>query len=329
MPSEKRTVNPATAALKASKLKSIKKSKNELAQRRNEKLAHRNPERVQRQIDDLKALEQSGELKAREKTILEGLEKDVKAIRKARDLVGEKGVKRDGKGDSTGAGSVLGKRTHDGQQRRPPRTSHLHSGANNTPLGGNRLRDRPDSGSDTDESVRSIPMPSGTPPPAPRFQNHRHRQRPDMDNNNNNGAPHDSEGSAITAQNYGLPSKPPTQSRKPAPQTTYASAPQLRDLKREAVSRFVPDVVRKGQALVSGGGGSGGGAPGTGRLPEPEEMDRLEKGGYRLRGDHGKEDDRVGDNGVRSGGSGAVKENHEERRREEDRDRMKRKKRRG
>ena len=308
MPSEKRTVNPATAALKASKLKSIKKSKIELAARRNEKLAHRNPERLQRQIDDLKALEQSGELKAREKTILEGLEKDVRAIRKAREFVGDKGGRRDGKGDVGGhGGGVLGKRSHDGQARRPPRTSQLHSGANNTPLRGNRLGSQQDSGSETDESVRNIPMPRDTPPPAPRFQNNRHSQRSSEQShiNNYNGAPHNPESSAIPGQPHALPSKPAIRSQPSAPQTTYSSAPQLRDLKREAVSRFVPDIVRKNQALVSGSGGSRGGATGGvgGRLPEPEEMDRLEKSGYYL-------------DGRRKGGAGggrAVEEEHEER----------------
>jgi hypothetical protein len=54
--------------------------------------------------------------------------------------------------------------------------------------------------------------------------------------------------------------------------TTYESAPQIRDLRKEAVNRFVPDVVRKKQQAAKGGP--------AGRLLEPEEMDRLEAEGY-------------------------------------------------
>ena len=56
----------------------------------------------------------------------------------------------------------------------------------------------------------------------------------------------------------------------PQAKTTYESAPQVRDLRREAVARFVPDVVRKKQEVVRGSGG----------LVEPEVLDRLEREGY-------------------------------------------------
>ena len=48
------------------------------------------------------------------------------------------------------------------------------------------------------------------------------------------------------------------------------SAPQGRYLKRDAVKRFLPDVVRKKQQAVRGRGG----------LVKPEELDKLEKEGY-------------------------------------------------
>jgi hypothetical protein len=66
---------------------------------------------------------------------------------------------------------------------------------------------------------------------------------------------------------HGLPPKP---AFAPQAKTTYESAPQLRDLKKEAVARFVPSVVRKKLEVVKGSGG----------LVEPEELDRLEKAGY-------------------------------------------------
>ena len=234
---KERSINPAQQQRKLDKAKALKKSKAEVQNRRNEKLARRNPDRIQRQIDDLKALEASGDIKAREKAILEDLERDLKAVRKAREALGEKAPlygnrqppRRDGD-------SVLGKRRHDGE-RKP-----FHSR-------------RESSGSDTDESVRRIPMPEDTPPPIPR----EHRRYFNKDNN-------------------------PQQPNQPAPvvesQKVYSAAPQIRDLKKEAVSKFVPSIVRQKQAA----------ARGTGGLVEPEEMDRLEAAGY-LRTDQDRQGD--------------------------------------
>lgn len=237
---KERSVNPAQQQRKLEKAKQLKKSRTELQARRNEKLARRNPERIQRQIDDIKALEASGDIKPREKAILEELERDLKAVRKARESLGEKaphfgGQQRRREGDNNH--TILGKRRHDGERK------HFHSR-------------RESSGSDTDDSVRQIPMPEDTPPPIPRefrryFPNegtHDHQQ---------------------PAHNQALPRKPVA---APAPKMTYESAPQIRDLRKEAVGRFVPDVVRRKQDAAKGGP--------AGRLIEPEEMDRLEAEGY-------------------------------------------------
>jgi hypothetical protein len=230
---KERSVNPAQQQRKLEKAKALKKSKGELQAKRNEKLARRNPDRLQRQIDDLKALEASGDIKAREKAILEELERDLKAVRKARETLGEKAPhygnrqppRRDD-GDNAN-NSVLGKRRHDGE-RKP-----FHSR-------------RDSSGSDTDDSVRRIPMPEDTPPPIPR-EHRRYFQKENKD-------------------------KQPTQ---PVPvvetQTTYSAAPQIRDLKKEAISKFVPNIVRRKQEAARGTAGG---------LVEPEEMDRLEAEGY-------------------------------------------------
>ncbi|KAL6250011.1 hypothetical protein RBB50_002312 [Rhinocladiella similis] len=227
---KERSINPAQQQRKLEKAKQLKKSRAELQAKRNEKLARRNPDRIQRQIDDLKALEAAGEIKPREKAILDDLERDLKAVRKAREALGQNAPqytshskRRDDEGSN-----ILGKRRHDGERKhfKPRRDS---------------------SGSDTDDSVRRIPMPEDTPPPIPREfrRNFRKEEEPDTQ----------------------LPSKP-----APAPKTTYESAPQIRDLKKEAVKRFVPDVVRKKQEAARGGP--------TGHLVEPEEMDRLEAEGY-------------------------------------------------
>ncbi|KIW97203.1 uncharacterized protein Z519_02595 [Cladophialophora bantiana CBS 173.52] len=247
---KERSVNPAQQQRRLEKAKQLKKSRAELQARRNEKLARRNPERIQRQIDDLKALEATGDIKPRERAILEDLERDLRAVKKAREALGDKAPtfggqprRRDGEDNTT----VLGKRRHDGQRK------HQHR--------------QESSGSDTDESVRRIPMPEDTPPPIPREYR---RYFPRMEDGGNAQQP--------TASSRQLPVKPVA--TPIAVKTTYESAPQIRDLRKEAVNRFVPDVVRKKQETARGGP--------TGRLIEPEEMDRLEAEGYLGRTNDGR-----------------------------------------
>jgi WW domain binding protein 11 len=233
---KERSVNPAAAQRKAEKQKAIKKNKSSTQALRNEKLARRNPERLQTQINDLKALATSGDIKPREKAILEELEKDLRAIKKARDALGDKApIFSSGNYRREGDGSILGKRRHDGQRKEYQEPESFCSS--------------------TDEDVRRIPMPEDTPPPIPR----EYRRNPQGTNANNE---------PLGSDRHSLPEKPA------APvQTTYSSAPQIRDLKQEAVKRFVPNIVRQKQAAVKGVGG----------LVEPEELDRLEAEGYGVR----------------------------------------------
>jgi hypothetical protein len=250
---KERSVNPAQQQRKLEKAKALKKGKAEVQARRNEKLARRNPERLQRQVDDLKALEESGQIKPREKQLLEQLQKDVNAIRKAREVLGDK-APQFGSAQTTSTkpprpqgsyggrdGSVLGKHGRDGERKQAWHDNGYQS-----------------SGSETDDSVRRIPMPKDTPPPIPqqaRRNQGRHGTGANMEPLGGGRSPH------------GLPPKP---AFAPQAKTTYESAPQLRDLKKEAVARFVPSVVRKKLEVVKGSGG----------LVEPEELDRLEKAGY-------------------------------------------------
>ena len=250
MPKDKgRSVNPAQEQRRLEKAKAVKKGKAEIQARRNEKLARRNPHRLQRQIDDLKALEESGGIKPREKQILQELEKDIRAVKKARDALGAKavpysdqGAQNEGAGGSRQSSSILGKRPWDGE--RIPR----------------KVRDLdPSSGSETDESVRGIPMPKDTPPPIPRR----------VKEVKGTGA---NEETMITNRLETRPSGNVANMSGPVQQqTTYASGPQLRNLQKEAVERFVPSVVQKKQAAVSG----------AGSLIEPEEFDKLQEDGYR------------------------------------------------
>jgi hypothetical protein len=158
MPKEK-NYNPVQDHKKQEKQKQIKKQKANLQAQRNEKLARRNPNRIQRDIDNLKESEEAGGLRPHERQRLTELEKDLAAVNKAREALGDKapqfkperrhddGGDRGGRGGQRGGrGGVLGKRTRDGQRKE-------------------------DDSSDTDADVRDIPMPRDTPPPIPRQRN--------------------------------------------------------------------------------------------------------------------------------------------------------------
>ncbi len=215
--------------------------KAEVAARRNEKLAQRNPERIQKQIDDLKQITTAGgKLTKHEESILEGLERDLKTVNKAREALGDRaptfsrggGPRQDGRG-----GAVLGKRRRD--------------------------RDDDSSGdSDVPHDVKNIPMPRDTPPPIPKevLDKWYAKRRA---NRNANDTP--------LGQRDGQPSR--QEERTPAPvesKTVYEAKPIVRDLRKEAASAFMPAAVRAKLQKSSGQGG----------LMEPEEADRLEEEGY-------------------------------------------------
>lgn len=222
MPKE-RSLNPVAAQHKADKQKAQAKNKKQVQAQRNEKLARRNPERLQKQIDELKDLEARGVLRPKDKETLTQLEKDLRGVRRAREALGDAAPKFAERRDH-GGGDVRQeqreRRQNLGKRRRGEEDAH------------------DDSGSETDPEVRNIPMPRDTPPPIP----------------------------AQPRKAHGLPAKPVPAA--PA-QTVYSSAPQLRDLKKEAV-RFMPSAVAAQKARTKG----------QGRLLEPEEADRLEKSGY-------------------------------------------------
>ncbi|KNG80779.1 hypothetical protein ANOM_011206 [Aspergillus nomiae NRRL 13137] len=228
MPKE-RSFNPVQAQRKADKQKSLKKAKSEAQARQNEKLARRNPERIQRQINDLKAVEESGQqLRPRDKEVLEALERDLRAVQKAREALGDKAPKFDNyqsrRGGFGGRGrgdGVLGKR------RRDDRSQFGQDSES----------------SETDEEVRRIPMPRDTPPPVPR--QYQKRREGDADADAGPRGPH------------GLPAKPPVVESR----TVYEAKPEIKDLRQEAVKKFVPAAVRVKQEAIRG----------QGKLLEPEE----------------------------------------------------------
>lgn len=254
MAKAERALNPAAAQHKKEKASALKKSRAIVAAQRSARLATRDPARLQRQIDDLVALRDDGggQLRPRDKQQLEQLEREVKAIRKARedqDLPeGRQGRAAGSAGTGAGAGGKQ-KKTRDEGERRDNR--HVNSSAL-----GKRRRDIDEegesSGGETDQDVRKIPMPRDTPPPKPRQPLHsRHRHH------------HEEE----DRLRHALPERPPA----PA-QTTYSAAPQTRNLVKEATAAFVPAAVTARIKERKGGVGS--------RLLNEEDVLRLERGGY-------------------------------------------------
>ncbi|KAI1114044.1 WW domain binding protein 11-domain-containing protein [Nemania sp. NC0429] len=248
MPKE-RNFNPVQAQRKAEKAKAIKKGKAEVAARRNEKLAQRNPERLKKQIEDLKQIESSGgKLTTHEQAVLEGLERDYKAVLKAREALGDRapsfgygGARTDGRD-----GGVLGK----------------------------RRRDRDDaSGTDDDvpDDVKSIPMPRDTPPPISKEvldKWYAKRRAARNATGNATGNANDTPLGDGTGRGRGQregEAPPP-----PEAKTVYEAQPMVRNLQKEAISAFVPTTVQMKLDKSKGVGG----------LIEPEEADRLEKEGY-------------------------------------------------
>ena len=178
---------------------------------------------------------------------MEELERDLARVKKARterpDLVPQRG---DGSNSGGRGGSVLGKRERDGR----PRWGHDHS-----------------SSEETDEDVRKIPMPRDTPPPIPR--NRPGSSRPNRGGGGNaNIEPLGRErlqDRATHTPDLSLPPKPVA-----AVQKVYESAPQVRDLRKEATQKFVPSVVKRKIDASKG----------KGKLLEEEEVEKLENEGY-------------------------------------------------
>ena len=178
-------------------------------------------------------------------------------MRKAKEVVGDKGPPPRPNGDRSstrggargGRGGILGKRGWDWD------------------------RDRESEGSDTDESVRNIPMPRDTPPPIPSYRA-RQRERPVQhgggSGTNVNSIPLGEGRGGGEREPHALPERPPEVTVQA--QTVYEAKPAVRDLRKEAVSRFVPAVVQKKLQAKKGAVG--------GRLLEEDELQRLEKEGY-------------------------------------------------
>lgn len=239
--------------------------KAEAAARRNAILAKRNPDRLQKQLDDLKAIESSGgSLTNHEKKVLEGLEKEIRAVRKARESLGN---------------TASSKYDTGSRKDQDYRTLLDKEGGINSSLGKKRRRDDVESSEESDvpEDVKRIPMPRDTPPPIPKevldkwYQKRRERMNPNhrLQKTNANLTPlgnsdHRIAAPTDTSSEESLATKPIA-----VAQTVYEAKPVIRDLRKEAVV-FVPTAVRAKLDKSKG----------VGSLVEPEEADKLENEGY-------------------------------------------------
>ena len=173
-------------------------------------------------------------------------------MKKAREILGDKAPTSNGNrggGEARGRGDARGGRGGYGG------------------LGKRSREERESSGGETDESVRKIPWPRDTPPPIPR---QRRDDRPKQSTNANSeplGVERrlqNREDAEAEAPDTALPAKP-------APKTTYESKPVIRDLRKEATARFVPNAVKRKIDATKGVGS---------KLLEEEEVEKLEQEGY-------------------------------------------------
>lgn len=305
MPKDKdRTLNPAAAARKAEKVKALKKSKTAIQAQRTERLAQRNPHRLETQISALKD-GGGGKLNTRDAKHLTELEAELARVKRAREKVGAPAP-------AAGAGGYVKREggDDDGGSTRGGRGRGRGGGGGYAGLGKRRRGDVEDAGSssgdddETDEEVRKIPWPRDTPPPIPPARSRRNanteplgreRRRHPPAGSNDDGKEEDKEEGK---PDLSLPQKPGGaggEEEKVAPRTTYESKAQVRDLRKEATARFMPSVVKR---KMDAGKGRGPG----GRLLEEEEVQRLEGEGYKFGGsakvdaeDRGGEDEGKGD----------------------------------
>lgn len=235
MAKDKLSVNPALAQHKREKNKLVRKGKAEAVARRDEKLARRNPEQIRRLMQQLKPDESER---------LEELKKELQAVEKARKTLG-----RDGDGDRDRDADKGGGRGRDRDREAPGKRrredgDHAHRHDQHHPSR-RRKFDRHDENSDTgasdtDESVRNIPMPRDTPPPVPREFGRRRREK-DQQHGDAHADSHEDRHGAGDAQKEPQPEK-----RQPAP-TVFEARPQLRNIQREVVQGFIPAAVARQQ----------------------------------------------------------------------------------
>lgn len=183
-------------------------------------------------------------------------------MKKAREALGDKAPVFNG---SRGGGEAPRGRGDDGRGGRG-------GGGGGGRYGGLGKRNREElesSGGETDESVRKIPWPRDTPPPVPRRLRDDHRSR--HYSTDANSEPLGAERRLRNREGAGAQVPDTTVPVKAAARTTYESAPVVRDLRKEATARFVPNAVKRKIDATKGVGA---------KLLEEDEVEKLEKEGY-------------------------------------------------
>lgn len=148
---------------------------------------------------------------------------------------------------------------------------------------GKRRRDEEDvssDDSDVPEDVRRIPMPRDTPPPIPKpvldewWAKRRARRNKEQEDGGRERGGGGGANALPLGKERGIGGERGEKSTTPTPvaepKVVYEAKPIVRDLRKEAVSAFVPTAVRMKLQKTKGVGG----------LMEPEEADRLEREGY-------------------------------------------------
>lgn len=263
---KEKSVNPAAAQRKAEKQKALKKGKAAVAAQRTERFANRNPRKFESTISDLQALKESqgGKLSARDQKQLEEAEKDLARVRKARETLGDKAPTFDS-----------GRGREDGGRKRGRGGGDSRGRGGYSGLGKRGREDEQESESETDEDVRRIPWPRDTPPPIPRQRRDDRPRQPQSTNANNEplGTERRLPERTVSEQDDGerVPDTSLPAKVVPNVKTTYESKAQVRDLRKEATQRFVPNAVKRKIDATKGIGG---------KLLEEEDVQRLEREGY-------------------------------------------------
>ncbi|KAA8900498.1 hypothetical protein FN846DRAFT_958803 [Sphaerosporella brunnea] len=148
---------------KEQKAKAIKKNKAAQLKEKTEKLARRNPERLQRQVDELKEAIEAGNASAHNKKVLADLERDLAAVRRARKAMGIEDKEPSARGgqkrhrEDGGPGEQAG-----GDWRARRRDARIAGTGKSADRG-----EESDSGESTASSVADIPLPPGPLPALP------------------------------------------------------------------------------------------------------------------------------------------------------------------
>lgn len=251
---KEKNYNPAQEFHKKKKQERIKKAKSEKQKLRNEKLAKKDPNKIEAQIHELKMLDIKGQLSALDRMNLKILESDLKKIKRARKHMGpiiesEKTKARDAKEEKK-------------LQKIPknPKKSIYYDPVFNpygVPPPGMPYKEWSDmeeseissEGQSTPESIAAIPMPPGSPPPSAYLDKKRKRKRPkNLKHSNkelkeNMNFSHSSYHTEKRIQNNNS-IKEESSIPAPTPTIVYSANSILRDLKKESTA-FIPTSVQR------------------------------------------------------------------------------------